>query len=218
MSYENARNGIGKVFTAEVLNIIVAVCTLITGIFLVLAIGAASAESTGGAIASGIGGVLFSVAAGVIGIIAFILQLVGLNKAGQDSEQIKKAFTITIVGLIVAILFGILNSAFPSATWIKGIGDVVGAILGLLVTYNILFGCAGLKSELTDKANSTWKMYMIVIILDIVIGIVSVILGALGITTVSAVAYAIVLIADFIFDIVAYIMFLSFLNNARKVL
>lgn len=218
MSYENARNGMGKVFTAQVLEIIAAVCTLITGIFVVLAIGAASAESSGGAIASGIGGVLFSVAAGVLGIIAFIIQLVGLNKAGQDSEQLKKAFTITIIGLIVAILFGILNSAFPTATWIKGLGDVVGTVIGLVVTYNVLFGCAGLKSELTEKANGTWKMYMIVIILDIVIGIVSIILGALGVTAVSAIAYAIIIIADFVFDIIAFIMFLSFLNLARKTL
>lgn len=218
MSFENARNGIGKVFTAQVLNIIMAVCTLITGIFIATAIGAVSAESTGGAIASGIGGVLFSVAAGIIGIIAFILQLVGLNKAGQDSEQIKKAFTITIVSLIVAIVFGILNSAFSSATWIKSLGDIVATVLGLLVTYNILFGCAGLKSELTEKANGTWKMYMIVIILDIVIGIVSIILGALGVTAVSAIAYVIIIIADFVFDLIAYIMFISFLNLARKTL
>ena len=218
MSYENARNGIGKVFTAQVLNIIGAVCTLITGIFVVLAIGAASAESAGGAIASGIGGVLFSLGAAVLAIIAFILNLVGLSKAGQDSDQLKKAFTLSIIGLVVAILFGILNSAFASATWVKSLGDIVATVIGLLVTYNVLFGSAGLKSELTDKANSTWKMYMIVIILDIVIAIIGVILGAMGITSVSAVATLILVIADFVFDVIAYIMFLTFLNLARKTL
>ena len=218
MSYENARNGIGKVFTAQVLGIVAAICAAIMFIFIFLAFGAVSAESGGGLIAAGIGGILFSAAAGVFEIIAFILELVGLNKAGKDSEQIKKAFMLTIVGLLIAFVFSILNSAFPTTTWIKGIGDVVAAVIGLVVTYNILFGCAGLKSELTDKANSTWKMYMIVIILDIVIGIVTVILGALGITAVSAIAFFVIVIADIVFEIIAFFMTISFLNNARKVL
>ena len=218
MSYENARNGIGKVFTAQVLNIIATICSLVMGILGAVAIASAAAESTGGVAASGIGVLLLTIAVSVLSIIAFILELVGLNKAGQDSEQLKKAFTIAIVGLIVAILFGILGAAFSSASWVKSLGDLVGSIIGLLVTYNVLFGCAGLKSELTDKANSTWKMYMIVLILDIVLAIVAVILGAMGVTTVSAIATIILVVCDFVFDIIAYFMYISFLSKAKNTL
>ena len=217
MSYENARNGIGKVFTSQILAIIAAVCTLIAGIMAALLIGAAAAESAGGAVASGAGAAILGIAATVLGIIAYILNLVGLNNAGKDSEQLKKAFTISIVSLIVAIVFGIIQS-MASATWIKNLGDIVATVLALLVTYNVLYGCAGLKSELTDKANKTWKMYMIVIILDIVIALLGVILGAIGVTATSAVISLVIVIADFVFDIIAFFMYLSFLSLAKKTL
>ena len=72
MSYENARNGIGKVFTSQILAIIAAVCTLIAGIMAALLIGAASAESAGGAVASGIGVTVFTIGSYVLILIAFI--------------------------------------------------------------------------------------------------------------------------------------------------
>lgn len=216
MSYENAQKGISKVFTAQVLQIIAALCGAITGVLGVVAVAAVASESAGGAVASGIGVVIAGIAYVVLIIIAFIMQLVGLSTAGKDSEQIKKAFTISIIGLIVAILFGILKSF--TAAWVGNIGDVIVAVLGLLVTYNVLFGCAGLNSELAEKASSTWKIYMCIIILDIAIVIVSLIMGALGVTAVSAVAGTILVVADAVLEIVAYIMFIVFLNKAKNTL
>ncbi|MBE5898872.1 MAG: hypothetical protein E7279_04650 [Lachnospiraceae bacterium] len=218
MSYENARNGIGKIFTAQILAIIAAVCTLIAGIMAALMIGAASAESMGGVAASGIGGVLFTVGSYVLILIAFILELVGLNKAGKDSEQLKKAFTITIVSIIVELVIAIITSFTGEVAWVKQIGDIVASILALLVTYNVLYGCAGLKSELTDKANSVWKMYLIVVIISIVLAILGAILGAVGITATSAVISIVLVIVDFVLDIVAYFMYLSFLKKAKDTL
>lgn len=216
MSYENARKGISKVFTAQVLQIIASVCGAITGVLGVVAVAAVSAESTGGAIAGGLGVVVAGLAALILSIIGLIMLLVGLNTAGKDSEQIKKAFTISIVSLIVAIVFGIIKSFTPA--WVSNIGDIIATVLGLLVTYNVLFGCAGLNSDLADKASSTWKVYMCVIILDIVIVIVSLIMGILGVTAVSAVAATILVIADAVLEVVAFIMFLVFLNKAKNTL
>ncbi|MBE5898516.1 MAG: hypothetical protein E7279_02835 [Lachnospiraceae bacterium] len=142
--------------------------------------------------------------------------LVGLNTAGKDSEQIKKAFTISIVSLIVAIVVGILKSFTPA--WVANIGDIVATVLGLLITYNVLFGCAGLNSDLAEKASSTWKVYMCVIILDIVIVIVTLIMGLLGFTAVSVVAATILVVADAVLEVVAYIMFLVFLSKAKNTL
>ena len=218
MSYENARNGIGKVFTSQILAIIAAVCTLIAGIMAALLIGAASAESAGGAVASGIGVTVFTIGSYVLILIAFILELVGLNKAGKDSEQLKKAFTITIVSIVVELVIAIITSLTGGVAWVKQIGDIVATILTLLVTYNVLYGCAGLKPELTDKANSVWKMYLIVIILSIILAVLGAILGAVGITATSAVITMVLLVIDFILDIVSYFMYLGFLKKAKDTL
>lgn len=216
MSYENARKGISKVFSAEVLQIIAALCGAVAGVLGVVAVAAVAGESTGGAIAGSIGVVVAGLAALVLSVIGFIMLLVGLNTAGKDSEQIKKAFTISIVSLIVAIICGILKSFTPA--WVANIGDIVATVLGLLVTYNVLFGCAGLNSDLAEKASSTWKVYLCVIILDIVIVIVTLIMGLLGFTAVSVVAATILVVADAVLEVVAYIMFLVFLSKAKNTL
>jgi len=218
MSYENARNGIGKVFTSQILAIIAAVCTLIAGIMAALMIGAASAESVGGLAASGIGATLFSIGSYVLILIAFILELVGLNKAGKDSEQLKKAFTITIVSLVVEFVIALITSFTGGAAWIKQLGDIIATVLTLLVTYNVLYGCASLKPELSDKANKVWKMYLIVMILSLVLAVLGVILSAVGVSTASAVITMVLIIVDFIFDIVSYFMYLGFLKTAKDTL
>lgn len=218
MSYENARNGIGKVFTSQILAIIAAVCTLIAGIMAALLIGSASAESVGGAVASGIGATVFSIGSYILILIAFILELVGLNKAGKDSEQLKKAFTITIVSIIVEFVIAIITSLVGGAAWFKQIGDIIATILTLLVTYNVLYGCAGLKPELSDKANSVWKMYMIVMILSLVLAVLGAILGIVGVSTASAIITMVLVIVDFILDIVSYFMYLGFLKKAKDTL
>lgn len=218
MSYENARNGIGKVFTSQILAIIAAACTLIAGIMAALLIGAVSAESVGGAAASGIGATVFSIGSYILILIAFILELVGLNKAGKDSEQLKKAFTITIVSIVVELVIAIVTSLTGGVAWVKQIGDIVATILTLLVTYNVLFGCAGLKPELSDKANSVWKMYLIVIILSIILAVLGAILGAVGISATSAVITMVLLVIDFVLDVVSYFMYLGFLKKAKDTL
>ena len=218
MSYENARNGIGKVFTSQILAIIAAVCTLIAGIMAALLIGSVSAESVGGAAASGIGATVFSIGSYVLILIAFILELVGLNKAGKDSEQLKKAFTITIVSIVVELVIAIVTNLTGEVAWINQIGDIVATILTLLVTYNVLYGCAGLKPELSDKANKVWKMYMIVMILSIVLAVLGAILSIVGVSTASAVIAIVLIIVDFIFDIVSYFMYLGFLKTAKDTL
>jgi len=46
MSYENARKGISKVFSAEVLQLIATLCGAVTGVLGVVAVAAVAGEST----------------------------------------------------------------------------------------------------------------------------------------------------------------------------
>ena len=219
MEHENARNGMGKVFTSQVLMIVTVFFGLISGICAAVSImmmmGDADAV-VGATIAVSIAGFAAIVAA-ILLLISYILMLVGLSKAGKDSDRIKSAFVLSIVALIVSFIGSILNSVLGTDySFIPQLVNIVTAVINLVVTYKILMGCAELNSALSDKAGSTWKMYMIVVILDIVVAIVTVIMGIMGITAVSGVAYMIVVILDFVFDLIAYIMFIGFLARARK--
>ncbi len=196
MANENARNGIGKVFIGQIFVIISAFCTLLSLI-------------------PGMGLMIAGISVLVLNLIGLIISLVGLSKAGKENGRLKTAFTLTMVSIIVEVVCGIMG-AFLQVTWMEQIEGIFTTVLSLLITYNVLFGCAELNSELKGRAKGTWKMYMIVVILDIAITIVDLILAIMGVTDVSAIATVILVLIDLVFDFIAYIKYLGFLNIARK--
>lgn len=197
MTHENARNGIGKVFTSEIIAIIAEVCA----VFMIVPI-----------VGTIIGGLGFS----ILTVIAVIIMMVGLNKAGKDNERIKKAFNLSIIQLVVTLVFSGLALVPSLQSWIGSAGSVIASIIGLIITYNILYGCAELNPALKGKADSTWKLYMIVIIIDVIILIVDSIINIAGLGLTSSILVIVLTIADAIISIIAYIFFLSFLAKAKN--
>ena len=195
MIYENARKGIGKVFVGEVLQIIAAFCTILTLIPIM-------------------GPMIGGLASGVVGIIGVIIMLVGLGQSGKDSPQLKKAFIFVILTLIAGFIIGGLAS-FIRVSWIIQFEQIVSTVLMLIVTYNVLYGCAGLNPDLTDKANSTWKFYMIVVVLDIVLTVISIIFTIVGVAAGAFVVTIILVLLDLILDLIAYFKYLGFLKAAK---
>jgi len=92
MTHENARAGFKNLFTAEVLAIIAVVIDTV-GVLLTL-IPAAGLVIYG----------VVQIVSIVLVVIAFIMQLVGLSKAGKDEPMIKSAFVGTLIALIVTII------------------------------------------------------------------------------------------------------------------
>jgi hypothetical protein len=200
MVHENARAGFGKLFTAQVLGIIAAFCSLLTLI-------------------PGIGPIIAGAAIAILGLIGYIMQLVGLNQAGKDEDLIKSAFGLAIFSLILGVVGGILGSVFTSATWISSIVNLVNEIISLVIVHHVLFGGANLNSALSDKAASTWKIVLTVIIIDIIVTIGLVICGILGGSTASAIVGIVVIvltIVDVILDLISFFMYLSFLSRAKN--
>lgn len=198
MTNENARNGIGKVFVGEILQIVAAFCTLLT-------------------IIPVMGPMIGGMGSGLVGIIGVIIMLVGLGKAGKENARFKTAFILMIVTLILGFVMGGL-AAFLQVTWMTQAEQIVSTVFMLIVTYNVLFGCAEINSELSDKASNTWRFYMIVVILDIALTIVAIILVIMGITEASLIASAVLVILDVVFDLIAYFKYLGFLKTAKNTL
>ena len=94
MSHENARSGVSKIFTSQILKIIMYVCMVIAGALMIIAMAGASVESAAALLGAGIPAILLLVAGFVFGIISFIMYIVGLSKAGKDSEKIHKALAL----------------------------------------------------------------------------------------------------------------------------
>lgn len=199
MTHENARAGFSKLFTAQILGLIAACCSLLTLIPVV-------------------GTIIGGLAMGVLGIIGYIMNLVGLNQAGKDEELIKSAFGLAILSLILGIVGPIVGS-LVGVTWIASIINIITTIISLVIIHHVLFGGANLNSALSEKAAKTWKIVLIVIILDIVVTIGLVICALLSSGTAAAVVAIVVVIltiVDVILDLVSYIMYLSFLSKAKN--
>ena len=197
MANENARNGLGKIFTGEILAIIAEACA---ASYLIPVVGPI------------IGGLGYT----ILTIISTILLIVGLNIAGKDSEQIKKGFSLAIIQLIVSIVFGGLLLIPSIQDWIGSVGLIIISILELVIIYNIIYGCVGLNSALKEKADSTWKIFMIAIIIDIIIIIADAIITIMGLSVSMAVVETVLTIVDAVIAIIACIFFISFLNRAKN--
>lgn len=200
MAHENARAGFSKLFTAQILSIIAACCSLLTLI-------------------PGIGTVLGGAAMGILGLIAYIMTLVGLNQAGKDEELVKSAFTLSIFLLILGVASGVLLAIFPSMTWISSVVNILSTIINLVIIHHVLFGGANLNSALTDKAAGTWKAVLIIIVLDILVAIGIVICGVITNETAGGIVAIIVIVltlVDAVLDVVSYIMYLTFLGRAKN--
>lgn len=213
--YENAKNGIGKIFTSQILAILAAICALVAAIFAVVAANAVSESLTGGAYSGSIGLAIFTLASVILLVIGYILEMVGLSKAGKDEELFKKAFTVAIIGLVVSIVLGVLSS-LTTFRWMIDISEICNFFISLIIVHHVLFGVANICPSISDRAVKVWKIYMAIIIVDIIANIVSIIMALLGLYVGSAILLLAFSIFDAIMQIVAYVMFLSFLATARK--
>ena len=213
--YENAKNGIGKIFTAQVLAILGVICTFVAAIFAAVTATAVSENLSGGALGGSIGLALFTLASVVFLVLAYILELVGLNKAGKDEPLIKKAFVAAIFGLILSIVLGTLATA-TTISWLIDIKDICNFIISLIIVHHVTYGVANICPSISDKAMNVWKVYMATIILAIVVNIVTIVLSLLGLYTSSAILVLVFAIVDAILQLVAYVMFVSFLGKAKK--
>ena len=112
MKYPNALAGIKKILTSQFMQIISTVC-LLFGAVIVFA--GANESSTALVI---VGGAVTLVAA-IVGIIALIFNLIGLNSARKDESTFWMAFVYAILAIIASVLSAVLASINPDvADWL----------------------------------------------------------------------------------------------------
>lgn len=215
MTFPNAAKGVKRIFTAEILALIAAICTVIAIILGIIMYGAASANADGGAVLSFGGAALFATGAGVLMIIAFIMQIVGISNAAKDEVSFKTAMICLIVGIVASLI----GSIFSGSSVIYSITDLVSKLMSLFVTIFIISGIIKLADKLNDgavsaKGSNLLKLITVIYALSLVANLIVLILGGYA---ASVVAGVIALVAV-ILSIVKYVLFLSYLNQAKKML
>ena len=206
MTFPNAHEGVKKIRTAELLYLIIAIGGFITAIMITVATASKDKSKMTGGLA------VLATALGIIAIVAFIINLIGLSKASKDDRGFKDALIFTLVGIIL----GALSSVFSKDPTITGVIDVVSNLINVLVMVFVVRGIMNLatklgRNDMIDKGNGILKKVVVVHVIGLVINLIGTLLQRTD--TVMTIAAVLLLVAGVI-DVIVYFAYLKYLGKA----
>ncbi len=214
MRYPDAYSGIKKLFTAEILDLIVAVLGIIAGGILITNVKNAadiSSADAGAVLGAGALGLI----AGIVGIVSFILQLVGLSQAGKDEKNFKNALLAALAGIVISIL----ASAFAKNAFLTGLFGMLRTVCNLLITLMVINGIINLARKLgnEDIERKGGNILRILVLVYVITAVIELLSGIFGKNAVRPITGVLSVVAG-IFAVLATIFYISLLSKARKML
>lgn len=218
MNYQNAKIGFKKLHSAEIIDLIATIIIVASTIGIVLGLVSIGNNdvTTGNLLVTSLSSVALIISL-VLGLVAYIINIIGLSSMGKDNHYFKDALYNAIAGLIVVILCSILVNVFKEGTFAYRVVDLANnnfeRINEFVTIYLVLKGSIEIantegKAELEAYCNSTLKFIIASSILSIILGgIGSFETGLVGIIT------AIISLASLVIAIIAYVKYLSFLKR-----
>ena len=217
MTFPNANAGVKKIFTSEILSIISTAALLLAALIGVLSLGAAgaaSAANSDAAATSALAGfgitAIFGIVGAIIAVIAYILLIVGVSKAMKDEPS----FKMSLIFIIVAAACTIIASLVGESTVIGSIIKILGNAANLGVTVFIIQGISNLAAKLNNDAVVAKAQKILIMI----VCIYAIIIIANIVALFSAAIAGIITLIAMIASLVQYIIFLTLLANAKKML
>ena len=207
MNYQNAKKGIGQIYKAELLTIIATIIGII-GAIVFLAAGEKGSE--GGMAAGGIPILI----AGIMFIIAFIINLVGLSNASKDEPYFKTAWIIALIAIAASVVQSILDLRGIKVEWLF---ELISNICEIMIMIFVITGIGKIADQLGKKkvsrlSRSTMNVTCGVYILSAIVTLIGDLFEAKAMTTVASV---IAIIAG-ILSIIAYVYYLRTLSQGSK--
>lgn len=211
MKFPNAYVGVKKLFTAEILSLIGVVALLIAAFASIVTAGAAEAEAVGVGLASLGVAAVFVLAGGVLAIIAFILEIVGLNAGGKDEPQFKTALSFAVAGVVVQAL-----ASFVPAEIVQKFADTFVPVAQVLLIYYVVVAIRSLAEKLDDSELAR-KAKSVIIIVYVTFG-VQILAKVFSKFVLTGKVAIIIEIVGLVLEIVQFIVYLSYLSKAKKML
>ncbi len=213
MKFPNAFNGSKKLFLAEILALIGAILIMIAGITLGGTIANAENSTGEGIVAGAVGAGALVLIGGIVAIVAFVIEIIGINACAKDEPKFKTALYAILAG-IVASAISSFTSKSDSVSVVSEIFSVISAIASLVATVLIIKGFISLaekleRSDVIASGNTTLYIYVGTSAVSIIASIVSVVAKstAIPMAIVSGVA-----------SIAGLIVFILFLKKSKDML
>ena len=223
MKFPNAAKGMKKIFTAEILTLlasiflVVATCLIVFGYAAGMA-GTETGSDDGILLAGGsfLIALIFMIAWLVLAVIAFIMNLVGVINASHDEQNFKSALIFLIIGIVSAILSGVFaNSNGTLSSMLYSLSS----LMNIFVTIFVIAGGVKLadrlnRGDVSAKGSNILKIIVVVAVLSLIASLIATIMGGM----IASVTAGVLAIVALILNIIQYFMYLSFLNQAKKML
>ena len=217
MRFPDAFSGVKKLFTAEILQIIGVVAMGLSAIFLVLLGTSIDADNA----VTGLGSFalmsIFAIGGVVVLIIAAILELVGLAKAGKDNKNFSYALYCVIVGIVFVIVGSFFQSSNPT---VYSMCESANKILDLISTILIIQGVMNLADNLGDTEMVVKGAFIFKVIMGIYI---FAIIGSITYAFMYPFLFlrfigVICMCVSLVLTVVSYVLFIAYLARAKKML
>ena len=205
--YSNARKGIRKIFSYEVIEIVVALLAILIAVLGVVSFDADKAlAGDKEALGSGLVIIIAGIAIVVLTIIGIIILIKGLRLAAMDErEHFKGAFYASLIVLVGSVLLGLSSTVEFIGDYKKYINAAVSGT-NIFMFMSIVFGIR----KIAEKIGRS----------DIVSMSVPIIAITIIITCVSAIGRFIendtMEVASEILTLISYVIYLVYLSKAKK--
>ncbi len=204
MKYPNAYRGLGKLFVAQILEIVGVIVLIVAAVLILVGISNADMTMAGTA-------VFLFLAAGIVVIISYIFNLVGFAQAKKDEDP----FLIRLIFIIVAIVSAIASTAAQSvneklSSWLS----FAALIFEIAVIENSSIGIKRLATNIGDQ-----KVAKTAEVLRILMRIVWLIVLVLRLfNNIQPEIGGILYLIAGIVELVASVMYIVLLSKAKKML
>lgn len=216
MKYPNALNGLKKIYSAEILNLIVGILMLVMSVFGLMAFDESLPKEQAEQYVL-ITGILLT-ASFIIMAIAYIMTFVGVKKAAKDEPVFKNAFTWILVGLVLSLGTSILSN-FVSVEKFERYINLGNRLASILVTVYIIIGVTTLAERIGDHEQvRRGSRLQNIIIFEYAISAVLELLSKFESQKVPETIMEICGVVAAVLMVIAYFTFLKLLSRARKML
>ena len=153
----------------------------------------------------------------LVTIVAYIINLVGLNQAGKDEPFFKTAFTISVITILASVASSVLTAmGFESA---QSIAELVGELLQIMIIVYVIYGVMSLAGKLKDKKlEQRGKRLLMLIVVLLFSSILIRLMGDMASEKAGAVVVGAIGIVSAIIIFVSFVMYLMLLGRAVKIL
>lgn len=211
MMFPNAYKGVKKLFTAEILGLIGTIALVIAAFAALVTVGAVEAEEEAVGMASLGVAAFFGLAGGIIAIIAFIIEIIGLNAGGKDEQNFKTALSFAVAGIVVQAL-----ASFVSAELVQKFANTFVPVAKVMLIYYVVEAIRSLAKKMGDSA-MVQKGKSVITIVYVTFG-VQILAEVLGQFVVTGKAAEVIELVGYVLAIAQFIVYLSYLSKAKKML